>query len=324
MSSLLQVSKLAYSYNNEFGISDISFNLNEGKVLAIVGHSGSGKSTLIKSIYGLLDLDEGEVICNNSKVYGPSFQLIPGHAEMKYVSQEADLMNYHKVHENISFHLRPYLNEFIHERTQEILQLVELEDQKDKIPPNLSGGQKQRLTIAKAIADEPKLLLLDEPFNHLDVHIKESILNYLSNSVKQLKTSVIFVTHDGKDALRWADKIIVMESGKIEQIGTPETMYHNPKTPFIAGLFGRANYIQKSVISSKQSAIESKILIRPENIQLSTKRNSHKATIVSSSYYGGYWEHQAILQKENQTIFFNHPQKLQGEVSVQFHLNSLN
>ena len=244
MSTLLQVKKAIYRFPEKgkiAGINGISLKVKKGEMLVIVGESGSGKTTLLKSIYGLYDLQQGEILFENERVYGPSRNLIPGHKQMKFVDQQFDLRPNQTVYENIDMCLYLYHKYERQERIQQLLKWCQLTKEKNKKAHELSGGQQQRLAIARALAEKPKLLLMDEPFSNLDSHIKEIIAYEIKQLVRRENMSCIMVTHDVHEALRTADRILVVQKGKVVQNGTPEEVYLHPKNHSIANLFGWNN-----------------------------------------------------------------------------------
>ena len=212
---MLQVKKLSFSYAKDIVLKDINFTVNSEENLAIIGKSGSGKSTLLKLIFGEYDLEQGQIFWKNTEILGPKHNLVIGYDFMKYVSQEFDLMPYTSVANNIGKHLSRFYPEEKEQRTQELLKIVELEDFATTKVKNLSGGQKQRVAIARALANEPEILLLDEPFSHIDNFKKQSLRRNVFNYLKTKSISCIVATHDKNDVLGFADEILVLNSKKI-------------------------------------------------------------------------------------------------------------
>ena len=165
---MLDVQEVTFAYQHKNTLKNISFSVNRGAHTCIIGESGCGKSTLLKAIYGLLDLDEGKVFWNGEQVLGPAFNLVPGHDKMKYLAQEDHLMPYTTVSENIKKFLSRQEAQWSQQRTEELLEVIDMTSFADTKVKNLSGGQKQRVALAQVLAKEPELLLLDEPFNFID------------------------------------------------------------------------------------------------------------------------------------------------------------
>ena len=182
---MLQVQNISFSYKDSVTINNISFSLEKGKNLAVIGESGCGKSTLLKLIYGLYDLDEGQIFWNNLEVLGPKFHLIPGMDYMKYLAQDFDLMPFITVAENIGKYLSNFYPEQKKERIAELLEIVEMTEFANVKATFLSGGQMQRIAIARVLALEPEVLLLDEPFSHIDNFKKNSLRRKLFGHLKE-------------------------------------------------------------------------------------------------------------------------------------------
>jgi iron(III) transport system ATP-binding protein len=301
---MLQLKKVTYNYPEQQsfkGIKNINLELKEAELLTIVGESGCGKTTLLKSIFGLFDLQQGEILFNNAKVTGPAYNLIPGHKEMNLVSQDYYVLDNHTVFENISDKLNFYTNAYKEKRSKELLKVVGLLKEKDKKANQLSNGQKQRLSIARALADFPKLLLLDEPFSNLDFARRDELFSFIRNNMEEHQSSCIMVTHHPEEALRYADKVALMQSGKITRIDTPEKMYYKPNDLEEAMLFGKCYELDKTDFIDRKSLkfIDNKILIRPEQLQLVSKRSTEKklqGKIIQVLFALSYYEVQIELE----------------------------
>lgn len=245
---MLVVKHLSFEYSSSLKIlSDLNFEVGKGKILAVLGESGSGKSTLLKLIYGLEDAGSGEIIYENKKVTGPGFNLVPGHPGMKFVPQEFDLLDYVSVAENVGKYLSNFDLPRKAKTIQDALEVVKMLDFKNEFPKNLSGGQRQRVSIARAIAASPKLLLLDEPYSHLDHPLKYGIRKNLWNWARQSGCLVVLTTHDANDALGFSDKILVLKEGKMIQNDSPENIRSRPGNEYVAGLLD-----EYSVLNSRQ------------------------------------------------------------------------
>ncbi len=251
----------------------MSLRLDAGQILGIVGKSGSGKTTLIKCIYGLEDLAGGEILLEGSRVLGPSYNLMPGHEDMKLVSQDFYVLDNHTVEENIFDKLIGYPNEAKQKRAAKIMKLLELGHLKNTRARFLSSGQKQRVAIARAFAVIPKLLLLDEPFSNLDKLLTEKLFAFIMEEVRRHKTAVILITHMAEEALKYADAIAVMDDGKIVQAGEKWEVYYKPSTRRLAGLLGDFNLLRREDLEGKRNAKEnSRIFLRPDKLILSAAK----------------------------------------------------
>ncbi len=215
---VIEVKNIEAVYTENAVLKNISFGVNGGEVLAIVGESGAGKSTLLNTIAGFIDANRGEVLLEETKVDGPSNKLIAGHSNIKLVAQDYKLNPNFTVRENIVYAIRNYTKEFQTERLNELLSLFRITEIAEKLPKNISGGEKQRTAIAKAIADVPKVLLLDEPFSNLDNINKRKLKLALAQLIKNKDIACVFVTHDLLDAINFANRIGFIKEGHLLEI----------------------------------------------------------------------------------------------------------
>jgi ABC-type sugar transport system ATPase subunit len=303
---MLKVENVSFGYTSKEVVKNICFKANKGNYIAIVGESGCGKSTLLEIIYGLLHIEKGAVYWNNEKLLGPNFYLIPGEKFMKYLPQDFDLMPYITVEENIGKNISS-LDPNKLNRIKELLEVVDMSNFLKTKVKNLSGGQKQRVAIAKVLADEPEVLLLDEPFSHIDNfrknHLRRSIFKYL----KSKNILCIVATHDTTDALSFADEILVIRDGKLVANNTPETLYNKPKSKYVASFFNEINEISLSIISAKNTSNDT-LLVYPNQLKI-VENSNLEAAVITSYFKGSYYLIEADLQGE--IIFFEHIKKLQ-------------
>lgn len=290
---MLQVQDISFSYLDQTTISRLSFQLEKGKNLAIIGESGCGKSTLLKLVYGLYDLDEGQIFWNDNEVLGPKFHLIPGMEYMKYLAQDFDLMPFITVAENVGKYLSNIYADVKQARIAELLEIVEMTEFATTKAKYLSGGQMQRVALARVLALEPEVLLLDEPFSHIDNFRKNSLRRKLFAYLKEKQITTIVATHDSSDVLSFADEVLVMQNGQIIASNSPENLYHNPTSKYIASLFGDVNEIEIN---------GSKRYVFPHQLQVVAE--SDWAVTVQQSYYKG--SHYLVeAEIDGQKIFFD-------------------
>ncbi|MFY7739456.1 MAG: ABC transporter ATP-binding protein [Flavobacterium sp.] len=295
---MLLVQNLAFSYLKEITLSKINFSLEKGRSLAIIGESGCGKSTLLKLIYGLNDLNGGQIFWNDTEVLGPKYNLIPGMDFMKYLAQDFDLMPYITVAENVGKYLSNIDSEKKWNRVKELLEIVEMEDFFDIKAKNLSGGQMQRVAIARVLALEPEVLLLDEPFSHIDNFRKNSLRRKLFAYLKEKQITCIVATHDSTDVLSFADEVLIMKNGKIIENGTPKAIYINPKSKYIASLFGDVNEMDIDGITR---------FIYPHQIEI-VEFSNIKVEVLNSYFRGSHFLIEAKLG--NEILFFEHDSEI--------------
>ena len=300
---MLRVNEICFSYQDKLVVKNVDFSLTKGKNLALIGESGCGKSTLLKLIYGLYDLDEGQIFWNDIEVLGPKFHLIPGMPFMKYLAQDFDLMPFITVAENVGKYLSNFFPEDKQARISELLEIVEMTEYANVKAKFLSGGQMQRVAIARVLALEPEVLLLDEPFSHIDNFRKNSLRRKLFGYLKEQQITCIVATHDSTDVLAFADEVAIIKEGKIVESGIPKFIYGNPKDKYVASLFGDVNEIK---INGELK------FVYPH--QLKAVMNSDlKVEIVNSYFRGSHYLMEAKF--ENQTLFFESDELLEnGEV----------
>ena len=295
---MLNVNNISFEYNEQKEIlKNISFQLSVGEHLCVMGESGSGKSTLLKAIYGLLDLKSGNLYWKKHQILGPAFHLVPGMEFFKYVAQDFDLMPYTSVEENIAKFLSRFYPEESKKRRQELLEVIEMESFAKQKVKDLSGGQQQRVAIARALAKEPELILLDEPFSQIDNFKKNSLRRKLFAYLKEKNISCIVATHDGNDALSFADKMMVIKDHQILALGKPSELYQHPKEHYVAALFDDVNEV---VIYGKSQ------YFYPHQIKV-VESSEYQATVTQSYYKGFYWLIEAEFEEQ---IIFIHSQEV--------------
>ncbi|KJD34015.1 ABC transporter ATP-binding protein [Tamlana nanhaiensis] len=287
---MLNVQNLTFSYQKSPILKDISFKVDIGENLAVIGESGSGKSTLLNLIYGEFDLNQGQIFWKDTEILGPKYNLVIGYDFMKYVHQEFDLMPYISVSENISKYLSRFYPEESEKRTNELLKVVELEAFANVKVKTLSGGQKQRVALARALAKQPEIILLDEPFSHIDNFKKQSLRRNVFKYLKDKNITCIVATHDKEDVLGFADTMIVLENQQILEQGKPEALYNNPKTPLIASFFSEFNVIDDQIVYANQLKVIDK--------------SNLKATVITCYFKGYHYLIEADLKEEK--VFFEH------------------
>ncbi|OYQ38037.1 ABC transporter ATP-binding protein [Flavobacterium cyanobacteriorum] len=309
---MLAVKNISFGYTDKTILHDISFTVRRGQNIAVIGESGCGKSTLLKLIYGLYDLNKGEITYNGTPVTGLKFNLVPGMPYMKYLAQDFDLMPYISAAENVGKFLSNFYPEEKEQRINELLQVVEMTDYADVHAKHLSGGQQQRIAIARVLAREPEVLLLDEPFSHIDNFRKNALRRNLFAYLKQKGITVIVATHDSTDALSFADETMVIQDGRILDKAPSKQIYYNPTNKYTASLFGEVNEIKLELLTLTKNPDET-VLLYPH--QLKITENGPLKVIVRQCYFkGNRYLVKAALGR--QVIFFEHYKELLTNAEV--------
>ena len=301
---MLQLKKVSFSYLQKPTVKDISFSTEKGKIVAIIGESGCGKSTLLKLIYGLYDLNEGQIFWNEKEVLGPKYHLIPGMEYMKYLAQDFDLMPFITVAENVGKYLSNIYKDKKDQRVAELLEIVEMTEFATVKAQFLSGGQMQRVALARVLALEPEVILLDEPFSHIDNFRKNSLRRKLFAYLKQKQITTIIATHDSTDVLSFADEVLVMKNGEIIEQGSSSDLYFNPKNKYIASLFGDVNEIE---IDGKSQ------LVYPHQLEI-VEKSTVEVEVLQSFFRGNHFLVEAIFQ--NTILYFESHSSLEKGAKV--------
>ena len=255
---------------------NVNFGIEKGKLVALLGPSGSGKTTILRMIAGLESPDNGDIIIDGKVVNN-----IPASKRgIGFVFQNYALFRYMTVYDNIAFGLKVQKadKKYIDKRVKELISLIGLKGLDKRYPSQLSGGQRQRVAFARALAPNPQLLLLDEPFAAIDAKVRQELRSWLKEMIEKLGVTSIFVTHDQDEAIEVADEIIITNKGRIEQKGTPFEIYQNPKTAFTASFFGQTSFIKDYSCFKTFDTIENadNAILRPEFVRVTKKNEVQK------------------------------------------------
>lgn len=288
---------------------DVNFSIEKGKLIALLGPSGSGKTTILRMIAGLETADSGDIIIDGKVVND-----VPASKRgIGFVFQNYALFRYKTVYDNIAFGLK--VNKWdkadIKQRVNELIELVGLKGLEKRYPNQLSGGQRQRVAFARALAPNPELLLLDEPFAAIDAKVRQELRSWLREMIDKVGITSIFVTHDQDEAIEVADEIIVTNKGRIEQIGTPQEIYREPKTSFVAEFMGQPIRIESINQFKGFTHLEDSrhAVIRPENVSITKLNEQFK---YPSSVEKGTVERLLFRGKEVELIVRIHDVLLKG------------
>ncbi len=255
-------------------IEDINLDVMEGEFLVLVGPSGCGKSTILRMIAGLEDITDGEILIDDRKVNN----IHPKDRDIAMVFQNYALYPHMTVYDNMAFGLkmRKFKKDFIDSRVKEAAGILDLHEYLDRKPKQLSGGQRQRVALGRAIVREPKVFLMDEPLSNLDAKLRVQTRFEIKKLHKKLKTTFIYVTHDQIEAMTMGDRIVILDKGVIQQVGSPEEVYLYPENVFVAGFIGSPsmNFLDADVTEDKKIKFDSIIIDLDGNIQDLIENNS--------------------------------------------------
>ncbi len=299
---MLNLENVKFKYDKKWVLNGLELSLDLPTLTGLIGANGSGKSTLMRCIAGLHDLNEGNIRWNDKRVFGPSETHLPGSNRIKLVTQDAKVSNYTKVIDNLASRFNQKTKEYIEERSNILLELVELSPHKNDFPENLSGGQKQKLALACALTEMPELLLLDEPFSQIDSASTYRILSRLVDLCVETDTKMILVSHDSDFILSHAELAYVMKNGQFVQNGLPTDIYYKPVNEETAGLMGLYSLIDGNVV-------------RPHNILL-MESGSYAAEVISA--YPHQYGYMLSLQYQKSVLYALSNESYNRGTSIKF------
>jgi ABC-type sugar transport system ATPase subunit len=297
--AFLEIAGISKQVRGEQVLEQISFHQRQRQKIAIAGETGSGKSTLLKIIAGLMQPDAGKVVFEGDRVLGPEEKLVAGHPGIAYLSQQFELPAFLRVEQALK-----YANTLEQESADELYALCQIDHLLKRRTDELSGGECQRIALARLLLTSPKLLLLDEPFSNLDMAHKRQLKSVIQNLSDSLDISLMLISHDPLDSLSWADEILVLKEGQLQQQGTPQQIYRQPVNEYTAGLFGSYNLLSLSQTKAFTKALgipaakNKRLLVRPENVVLHPEGGPGLPGKISSVVFlGGYYELEVVVQK---------------------------
>lgn len=292
---LFELRGISKSYQNDQpALEQLSLSLQAGEIFGLLGESGAGKSTLLQLAANLINPDQGEIWLDGEKLPLPSDLLIPGHPDIKIVHQDYQLSPVLSVRENIRYVLRYYEKDFRDARIEELLDLCQLQEVAEYPTKLLSGGEKQRTAIARALAEDAQVLLLDEPFANLDLPNNRRLIETIRRSVTDTGAVCIFVTHHASDALGLSHRMGVLRNGRLLQTGTPQELYQFPLDTYVAQLCGETNFLPQDWVlqhfgkGKGHILTDGQVMIRPEEFVVFTEPipNALKAVVLWSIFEG--------------------------------------
>ncbi len=303
--NIIELNNICKSFDDELILDHISLSIKDGEFVTLLGPSGCGKTTTLRIIGGFTESDSGDVVFDGKNING----LPPYKRQVNTIFQRYALFPHLNVYENIAFGLKVSKTpkDEIHERVKHMLEVVNLKGFEKRRVTSLSGGQQQRVAIARALINNPKVLLLDEPLGALDLKLRKDMQTELKNIQKSLGITFIFVTHDQEEALSMSDVVVVMDSGKIQQIGSPIDIYNEPKNAFVADFIGESNILDGIMLSDGLVSINGKpfrcvdkgfasneavdVVIRPEDVDIvPVEEGTLSGTVTAITFKGVHYE----------------------------------
>lgn len=308
---MLTLRNISFRYHQDDVLKNINLSIPQGSHISVIGASGCGKSTLLKLIYGLYTPSQGTIHYNGKQLLGPEYNIVPGESFMKYLAQDFDLMPFTTAKENVGKFLSNFYPDRKESRSIELLEAVEMAQFSSVKVKHLSGGQQQRVALARSLANEPEILLLDEPFSHIDNFQKNSLRRKLFSYLKEKNITCVVATHDSTDALSYADNTIVLQQGSVVAENKPEVLYNTPPNTYTASLFGEVNILSSKYFFQDDSPYE--ICIYPHELVI--KDDGILEVLINTSYFhGSFWLIEARLNGKN--IYFVHDNSLKKGIQL--------
>ncbi|MBE6780051.1 MAG: ABC transporter ATP-binding protein [Clostridia bacterium] len=303
--NIVQLKNISVAFDDQVILDDLSLNIKDKEFITFLGPSGCGKTTTLRLIAGFLEPDEGDVLFEGKKINGvPAYK-----RQVNTIFQRYALFPHLNVYENVAFGLRikKWKEAEIKQKVEEMLKLVNLTGLEKRHIDTLSGGQQQRVAIARAIANHPKVLLLDEPLAALDLKLRKDMQKELKKIQQQLGITFVFVTHDQEEALTMSDRVVVMDGGKIQQVGTPQDIYNEPENAFVADFIGESNILDGKMLRdfyvefsghrfdcldkgfNTNEAVD--VVVRPEDVDIvPVEKGMLTGVVTSVSFLGVHYE----------------------------------
>jgi sulfate transport system ATP-binding protein len=303
----IHVENVSKQFGSFKAVDNVSLEIKSGSLVALLGPSGSGKSTLLRLIAGLELPDRGKIWLTGEDATYHSVQ----ERNIGFVFQHYALFKHLTVRKNIAFSLeiRQVPKDKVKARVEELLDLVQLQGLGDRYPSQLSGGQRQRVALARSLAVEPKVLLLDEPFGALDAKVRKDLRAWLRRLHDEVHVTTVFVTHDQEEAMEVSDEIVVMNKGVVEQVGTPAEIYDSPASAFVMGFIGPVNVLPSSSKIFQKTGFDTtqeQMFLRPQDILIEKQPNGNGVTATVSRIIHLGWEIQAELTLDDSQIIMAH------------------
>ncbi len=322
--SSLNIENLSVSFDDKKVLLDFSLSLNEGEILCLLGPSGCGKTTALKAMAGLLDAQFGKIDLFGKLIKDNSFELAPEKRDIGFIFQDYALFPHMSVGQNIAFALKGQSKSAINKVIESNLAMVHLDGLQDRYPHELSGGQQQRTAVARALANRPKLLLMDEPFSNIDSQVKQSLMRELRQLLKTHNITCIFVTHAKQEAFAFADKTAILNEGKLVQVDSSQKIYEQPKDVFVAKFMESGNLIAASqlptglFLKALPKHDETGFCLLHENGFMVNSAQGEKVTVIDSLYIGHKYRLEVTFNGRTLFIESEYALEIGREIMVQY------
>ncbi|MEH6343843.1 MAG: ABC transporter ATP-binding protein [Bermanella sp.] len=324
----LNIEQLNVQFDQKKILQDFSLKLNEGDILCLLGPSGCGKTTALKAIAGLLKTQTGKVELFGKVLKKNAFELPPEKRDIGFIFQDYALFPHMTVAQNIGFSLKGQPSQAIEAIIEQTLNLVHLDGMQSRYPHELSGGQQQRTAVARALANRPKLLLMDEPFSNIDSQVKQSLMSELRRLLKSHNITCIFVTHAKQEAFAFADKTALLNNGKLVQMDSSQNLYEKPCEPFVAQFMESGNLLAcqqenknlfKNLFKKKlpENQQDGFLLLRENGFELNAT-NGESVTVLDSLYIGYRYRNEVKLAEQTLYIESEHELAVHSQVKIQY------
>lgn len=312
----LRLEAVHKKYGDKTVLRGIDLEIEKGTFLALLGPSGCGKTTLLQSIAGLTSIHQGKIVVDGVVLSEPGKEVPIEKRQIGMVFQDFALWPHMTVFEIVAFGLKlqGLKGQKLKDRVVETLSIFHMEDYLSAYPHEISGGQKQRIAMARAIAPNPKLILMDEPLSALDTGLREEMRVELVRIFKSLNITVVYVTHDQAEAMSMADQIAVLKDGQLEQMGVPEKLYHEPVSEYVAKFMGPANILRQDGEAHMQ-------FIRPDEIRITQNgTDGLDGKVLVRTYLGSHYRYFVTVKGYEEPLQITSPEKIELNASVRVHL----
>jgi len=326
MITALSIHNLSCQYDGVTVLDSLNLEVERGEIVCLLGASGCGKTTLLKAVAGLIPSNSGEISLQGKQIDSQNIHVLPENRNIGLIFQDYALFPHLSVEQNVAFGLQNYTRKEKQQSVKKMLELVHLQGLSERYPHQLSGGQQQRVAIARSLAYQPDILLLDEPFSNIDTQVRHELIYEIRRIFKKQGVTAIFVTHSREEAFAFSDRLAVMNHGLIEQFGTASELYYRPSSPFVADFLGGGSYLDaiktneitfQTILGDIQAQFtehisigeECHLLLRPHNITI-IETDESNIKVVEQQFMGDHCRYVINVKNKRLIAVSNHPIKI--------------